>query len=444
MNIRLLTATLLFGITLSISGQSLALDARADIDRAVTLISEQRYALARTYLAPALISPFISSAERSRAYYFRGFTFNAQNMPVSALKDFNRALEFEPVYPAALVALGRLHAAGRGVDRDPALAVQLYEQAADMGYTPGRFHMGYAYLMGEGVEKNLLKAREILTQAADQGHTFAMMSLAASYRKEHVATPDPEEARKWYERAYAAGEPKAMLALGYMLAEGEFGEVDAEGALARFHTAAQDGLAEAHAVLGWAYLTGKGTDIDEQTAFKHYKQGAEAGVVSAQLGLGHMLQFGVGSEKDVAAAKRWYEQAARAGMVDAQLRLANLLQQSDTKAERLGAAYWREMAAASGTPQAHNDYAWMLATSKIDSVRNGTLALDQAQKAVALEASAVYLDTLAAAYAEVGNFEQAVAVQEQALSALTDEQKDLRTELEQRLAQYQRSQPWRE
>ena len=77
-------------------------------------------------------------------------------------------------------------------------------------------------------------------------------------------------------------------------------------------------------------------------------------------------------------------------------------------------------------------------------MRNGTLALDQAQKAVAGEESAAYLDTLAAAYAELGNFAEAIAVQERAIKAITEEEQDLRGELQTRLEYYQRSQPWRE
>ncbi len=80
-----------------------ALDARQNIERAVTLIEAKEYNLARTYLAPALIAPGITSGERARAYYLRGFSFMAQNMPVSARKDYNRALEFNPNNPVVLL-----------------------------------------------------------------------------------------------------------------------------------------------------------------------------------------------------------------------------------------------------------------------------------------------------------------------------------------------------
>ncbi|HSH40137.1 MAG TPA: hypothetical protein VK993_15295, partial [Chthoniobacterales bacterium] len=53
------------------------------------------------------------------------------------------------------------------------------------------------------------------------------------------------------------------------------------------------------------------------------------------------------------------------------------------------------------------------------------------------------LDTLAAAYAEIGDFQQAVKHQEQALAA-TNVSAESRKELEHRLALYQAGMPYRE
>ncbi len=423
---------------------SQAIQPRADIDRAVELIEDGQYSLARTYLAPALISPYISSGERSRAYYFRGFTFIAERMPVSARKDFNRALEFNGSNPAALVALGRLHAAGEGIEKDAVLAFELFSQAANLEYPPGQFHLGYAYLLGEGIEKNLVKAREILAEAAEEGEVFAMMNLAASYRSEHAEVPEPELARYWYEKALEAGEAKAQLALAFMHSTGEFSEVDQQQAFALIAAAADDGVPEAYASLGYAYFSGEGVAVDHGKAFAAYRQGAEVGHLGGFIGLGHLYEYGYGIEKDLGVALKWFRKAADLGDVQAQLRVANLYLQQDTPGAGRQAVYWSKLAAESGTPQAQNDFAWILATSKFGEMRNGTLALDQAQKAVAKEPNASFLDTLAAAYAETGNFERAVEVQEQALASLHEDEADLRGELEQRLQYYRRSEPWRE
>jgi tetratricopeptide (TPR) repeat protein len=62
-----------------------------------------------------------------------------------------------------------------------------------------------------------------------------------------------------------------------------------------------------------------------------------------------------------------------------------------------------------------NSLAWILATCPDASCRDGKRAVDMAKKAFELDASSDHKDTLAAAYAELGNFEEAVRWQEQVL-----------------------------
>jgi tetratricopeptide (TPR) repeat protein len=204
------------------------------------------------------------------------------------------------------------------------------------------------------------------------------------------------------------------------------------------------GVEEAAVGLAYAYLVGEGVDEIPARAFALYERAAKAGVKGSYVGLGHLYEYGIGTGRDRAAAIQWYEKAAKHGSLDAQRRLVGVYLRSTDAPARDRALYWSKRAADSGSPQAQNDYAWLLATSKHDDLRNGTLALDQAAKAVEVEPSAAFLDTLAAAYAELGEFEQAVAVQERALQAIAVSEGDIREELELRLAYYRRSEPWRE
>ncbi len=423
---------------------AVALDARALVEKATTLIEQQQYNLARTYLAPALIDPYLSRGERARAYYFRGYTFNAQNMPVSALRDYNRALEFNPQNAVVLVAVGLAHSSGRGTDLDEALGFEYFSQAAELDYAPGHFHKGRALLFGHGVDKNVPLARISLEKAAAQDHLFAMNHMAASFRAVHVADPEPRIAQAWYRKAHAAGSTQALMFMGFMQANGELGEPSPEKAVKFYQQALEEGLPDAAANLAHAYLVGSGVEQNDNTAFALFQQAARAGVPSSYVGLGHMYEFGLGVEQNKEAGRDWYLRGAQLGQNSAMMRLVGYYLQKSDAPSRAEALRWSRLAAQSGNAQAQNDYAWLLATSKFDELRNGTLALDAANKAVAKKSSASFLDTLAAAYAELGNFELAVATQQQAIEAISGDEVAIKSELEKRLELYQRSQPWRE
>ena len=67
---------------------------------------------------------------------------------------------------------------------------------------------------------------------------------------------------------------------------------------------------------------------------------------------------------------------------------------------------------------AYNNKAWILATAADKRYRDGARAVMLAQKAIELKPHAPSLDTLAAAYAAVGNFESAIDTQKKAVQKL--------------------------
>ncbi|TMQ06033.1 MAG: hypothetical protein E6J91_39055 [Deltaproteobacteria bacterium] len=68
------------------------------------------------------------------------------------------------------------------------------------------------------------------------------------------------------------------------------------------------------------------------------------------------------------------------------------------------------------SPVAYNDVAWLLATSPDPAVRDPERAVQVAERSVALWPSANYLDTLAAAYAAAGRWQDAQRAQARAVS----------------------------
>jgi len=89
-----------------------------------------------------------------------------------------------------------------------------------------------------------------------------------------------------------------------------------------------------------------------------------------------------------------------------------------------------------------NEYAWYWATHPAAEVRNGPEAIENATKACELDnwQDPRYVDTLAAAYAEVGDFASAIEWQKKAIDLLTEEPRP-RSDFEGRLKLYESGQP---
>ena len=104
--------------------------------------------------------------------------------------------------------------------------------------------------------------------------------------------------------------------------------------------------------------------------------------------------------------------------------------------------YYQAVTISPGSPQAFNDAAWLMATCPDEKFRNGERAVEYARYACELtkHQNGDYIDTLAAALAETGEFAEAIQTQQQAITLLSDES---RTAAEERLELYQSEQPFR-
>ncbi len=93
-----------------------------------------------------------------------------------------------------------------------------------------------------------------------------------------------------------------------------------------------------------------------------------------------------------------------------------------------------------------NNLAWVLATSPKDEVRDGVRALKFGQEAAELTEfkEAHILSTLASAYAEKGDFAEAIKWSTKAVELGKEEQHAQIEQLEQELKSYQENKPWRE
>ena len=94
--------------------------------------------------------------------------------------------------------------------------------------------------------------------------------------------------------------------------------------------------------------------------------------------------------------------------------------------------------------KAFNIKAWILATAREGRYRNGAEAVRLAKRAVSLKNHVNYVDTLAAAYAEAGDYSAAVRTQERAIEMLRRQGKQSEiADYETRLSLYKRGKPYR-
>ena len=91
--------------------------------------------------------------------------------------------------------------------------------------------------------------------------------------------------------------------------------------------------------------------------------------------------------------------------------------------------------------EAYNEFPWLLATAKEPRIRNGKKAVELALRACELSdwKNPNYLDTLAAAYARVDDFSNAIKWQEKALESPNIYKQN---EARERLNFYQQHKPW--
>jgi TPR repeat protein len=414
------------------------------VRKAIVHVEAQRFELARSYLDPVVIDPRLNASQRSRAYYLRGYTFLAEGYDVSAAQDYARALEFDSGNAEALESIAYLHLEGRGVARDERRAFELFLRSARAGHTDSKAYVGYALLVGRGTATDVDKARFWLGEAAEAGNVVALVHLARSYRAPLATVPDPARAAELYEQAITRGSTEALVGLGYMHLEGELGAPDAPLAALYFERAADNDSAEGQTALAHLYLAGTGVAQNDRRARALFETAAGKQHPPALTALAYLYEAGrAGLPRDDERAQSLYLEAATAGDPIAQNRLASRYLREPTEENTREALVWFR-AAAEHDPSARNALAWVLATTRFDGLRDGAAAVVAAESTVAELHSASTLDTLAAALAEAGDFDRAVAVQRDAIAALKPEESSLRAEFDERLGAYERGESWRE
>ena len=202
-------------------------------------------------------------------------------------------------------------------------------------------------------------------------------------------------------------------------------------------------------LLGYAYLASANDASDEAPSIPMYQEvyhKAMQGDAESQTMMGELYRHADGVEQDYKKAYEWYYKAAKQGYGPAQdnvgiFHARGIVVEMDC-AE---AAKWFRYASFNGSKTARGNLSWTLATCHKDNVRDGDMALAMAQEDIAEQGiSFSRLDNLAAAYAEMGQFDKAIEIQQIIVENYGKILKNKRFEgFQDRLTAYQNGHPWR-
>ncbi|MGI9270309.1 MAG: tetratricopeptide repeat protein [Woeseiaceae bacterium] len=274
-----------------------------------------------------------------------------------------------------------------------------------------------------------------LETSRDHGATDAAHQLGFAFLAGRFDVPrNLAEAQRNYEIAVAQELPAALCDYGWMLYSGQHFPKDVERGLKLIHRSAELGFQPATVFLinhlretgraedaaiadKWFESLGMrdeefvlGIDGDSETRAQDYAFG--------QAYIYAMYRDGVLFEYSRANADAWIDRidpeqlAVALDIVASYLSTTSNVQGNQHLAKSL-----QEIAIANDdrNPTLVNNYAWLLATASSDDLRDGQEAVRLMQELFSrVEPQGFMIDTLAAAHAEAGDFDAAIATQERA------------------------------
>ena len=199
-----------------------------------------------------------------------------------------------------------MYSSGKGIKKDPLLAVYWYQKSAEQGNSEGQWRLGSKYFLGEGVAKNYETAVYWYRKSAEQGNVDGQFHLGLLYYYGTAITKDYNEALKWFEKAAKKGDTFSLYHLGLMYLNGFGVEKNIDIAIENLKKAADKNFSKACNVLGKIFE-------DELLSYDKsrlwYENGASLGNVDSMFKLGHLYEKGLGVEPSLSKAIELYHKA---------------------------------------------------------------------------------------------------------------------------------------
>jgi len=202
-----------------------------------------------------------------------------------------------------------------------ATALALYKNAANQGHAKSQLALGKIYAQGRRVQKDQHQALDWYRQAAAQDNSAAQNALGLIYLRGTGVKKDIQQAISWFKKSARNRQyeyqidGQGQFNLGLMYANGWGVKQDQQHAFNLYRKAADKNIDRAQYNLAVSYEKGEGITQDYHQAAKWYQKIAKryTSLPLAKINLANLYQQGLGVEKNEQQAKDWYQQAAAKG-----------------------------------------------------------------------------------------------------------------------------------
>lgn len=303
------------------------------------------------------------------------------------------------------------------IDKSKQVEIDAYR-----GDVEAQYQVGMDYLRGGFIRrKDPEKALEWLNKAAAQKHTDAQETLGIVYYTGEAGVRDYPRAIELLTLADAKDRGEATFYLARAHDEGNGVAKDYVKARRLFERSSELGSSDGIRVMGMFYLVSKGADKNPKKGVEYLERAAGKDNFLAAYQLAHEYLNNEHLPLNYGEARSWFEFLANKNIPIGNLWLSQLyekglgVEQDSSQANRLVSG-----ARQRSTPDTINQFSWELVTHKNKAIRNGPRAVSLMESLLAnpSENTSARLDTLAAAYAEVGRFQDAMNAQNRAIGAL--------------------------
>lgn len=197
---------------------------------------------------------------------------------------------------------------------DRVMATQWYYKAAESGNAEAQGRLGYLFAEGKGVQRDFAKAVALFQQGAAQGNAIALYRLAGMYVTGRGVPKDGIKSNELIKEAAAKGLSDAQFELGTRYQSGMFGlETDKSKAVHWFQKAADQEDTWGQWYLGRAYEVGDGVPQDHAKAIEWFTKAATQGNPLAQRNLGQLYMNSRFAGADRVLAYAWSNLASTRG-----------------------------------------------------------------------------------------------------------------------------------